>query len=336
MRFPHVRFFLYSNDDIEFPSLQNVVQRTSSPKRRGVFWQHTQLLDMIHRDSPDVYWATNGLLPAWGLRNAVRVLTVHDFVHEFAPATQQRLNRWNRRVFQSIAIRRATRVIAASDSTAAEMQQLCGRRADFVIRPLAARHFSRPERSELERVRGKLELPPSFWLVVGTLEPRKNIANLIDAHLRCRSRGLNLPPLLVVGDDGWLNADIEKAIRQPEASGHIRRMGYVATGDLPALYSLCDLLLLPSIYEGFGMPILEAQMCGAPVVHGNHSSMIEAGGQLGVAVPPDLASLERALAQLSIGELPLVCRLPSDPSIPSSSDAVAKLAMAFGLEPRRT
>lgn len=330
-RHPTVRFFLYSNDKIDFPNLPNVICRTSYPKRRGPFWQNTQLVRMVAQDRPDVFWGTNGMLPVWGLGGIPRILTVYDLADKFAPSTQQRLVRWNRRIFQSLSVRRATCNLAISKATGQDMKRFYGRGADAVIHPLAAPHFHRPPAQELDRVRAELVLPERFWLTVGTLEPRKNLVALIRAHLACRQRGLAVPTLVLAGGSGWLNAEIEAQIRQGEEQGALRRLGFVNNRDLAALYAACDVFLMPSLYEGFGMPILEAQMCGAPVVHGHHPSMVEAGGGLGMSVPPDQASLEAVLAQLVRGEAPLSCRLPTDPLIQTQAQGLATLEQALGL-----
>jgi glycosyltransferase involved in cell wall biosynthesis len=90
----------------------------------------------------------------------------------------------------------------------------------------------------------------------------------------------------------------------------VHRLGYVPTDELVALYATCHAFVMPSLYEGFGMPLLEAQLCGAPVVHGDHAAMHEAAGGLGVATGTDTASLHATLRALARGEAPLACRLP--------------------------
>jgi glycosyltransferase involved in cell wall biosynthesis len=338
-RYPQVQFFLYSNDPINFVAAPNVVQRSSAPvggrKLRGPLWQNTQLVRMAAQDGLDAYWATNGMLPLWGLSGLTRVLTVHDLADVYAPATQQSLVRWNRRVFQRLSVWHATHTLAVSAATGADMQRHYGRGADGVIHPLPGARFVRPAPAECDRVRAELSLPARFWLSVGTLEPRKNLAALIRAHQACLARGVPLPQLVLAGGAGWLNTDIEATIAQGEAQGSVRRLGFVDGRDLPALYAACEVFLMPSLYEGFGMPILEAQLCGTPVVHGHHASMVEAGGGLGWSVAPDQASLEAALQALAQGLAPLCCRLPSDEQIQHQAQGVQTLAQALGLLPQR-
>jgi glycosyltransferase involved in cell wall biosynthesis len=333
-RHPDVHFYLYSNDEVVFPDLPNVTLRVSRPKRRGPLWQNTQLSRMLREDRPQVHWGTNGMLPLWGPAGLVKVLTVHDLADRFAPATQQRLVRWNRLVFQNLSARRAHHALAVSAATARDMERFYGCQVEGVIRPLAAPPYRRPDPETVARVRDRHGLAGPYWLSVGTLEPRKNLSALMRAYLACRDRGLDLPPLVLAGGAGWLNSEIEALAARAEALGAVRRLGFVPGADLPALYAGCDVFLMPSLYEGFGMPILEAQMCGAPVVHGEHGSMVEAGGELGVPVAPDQASLEALVARLARGEVPLACRLPGDPEVQGEAEAVARLERALGLVAR--
>ena len=92
----------------------------------------------------------------------------------------------------------------------------------------------------------------------------------------------------------------------------MRRLGYVSLADLPALYAGCEAVLMPSLYEGFGLPLLEGQLCGAPVIHGPHASMHEAAGGLGVETPTNVAGIEGTLDALAAGSLALTCRLRGD------------------------
>jgi len=113
-----------------------------------------------------------------------------------------------------------------------------------------------------------------------------------------------------VGGDGWQDGSIQALVASAERSGWVRRLGFVPDDDLPALYAGCEVFLMPSIYEGFGMPLVEAQLCGAAVVHGSHASMIEAAGGVGVAVGPLEADLAGMFDALAGGRCALACRLP--------------------------
>jgi glycosyltransferase involved in cell wall biosynthesis len=306
---PDDQFFLYSNDEIDFPPSPNLQRRVSTPKRRGPYWQNTQLRSMVLADRLDVYWGANGLLPL-GLR-VPKVLTVHDMVYRFAGQTIPWHSKLGRSMFQPLAIRAATKMIAVSQATADDVAKHNGRRADLVLNPLVA-DYRRPSAEAIAAALRRHGLPDRFILVVGTLEPRKNLEAFVHAYSGRRASGLDLPLLAVAGGKGWLDGRIEADMQRAEQAGFIRRLGYVTDADLEALYAGCETFVLPSLYEGFGMPLLEAQLCGACVIHGRHPSMSEAAGNLGVATDTSVDALAHTLDQLAAGELPLACRLRSD------------------------
>jgi glycosyltransferase involved in cell wall biosynthesis len=119
-----------------------------------------------------------------------------------------------------------------------------------------------------------LGLAPGFWLGVGTIEPRKNYRLLVEAYTRLD----NPPPLVIAGGKGWLESDLGVWVREKGLSSRVRFTGYVTDEELAALYTACLGFVYPSRYEGFGLPVLEAMACGAPVITSNASSLPEVGG----------------------------------------------------------
>jgi glycosyltransferase involved in cell wall biosynthesis len=158
----------------------------------------------------------------------------------------------------------------------------------------------------------KYRLPELFLLTVGTLEPRKNLATLVAAYIDRKNSGDDLPLLVLVGGDGWRDGKIQAMVSSAEQRGWVRRLGFVPNEDLPALYAGCEAFLMPSIYEGFGMPLVEAQLCGAPVIHGSYASMVEAAGGIGVPVGPSQSDLGVLFEALAAKRCALACRLPRD------------------------
>jgi glycosyltransferase involved in cell wall biosynthesis len=331
---PEAEFILFSNCDVFFPSFANVRTCISQPRRRGPYWQNTHLRAMLTKERPQVFWATNGLLPLWGISGIARVLTVHDLVYKFAPETLPFTSLWGRRIGQRLAVAVADKVVYVSHATATDAEAAYGRKADAIIPPLVDRAFKRPPEFALTDMRLRLKLPERYLLALGTLEPRKNLVSLIDAYLKCRESGVALPLLAIAGGKGWLDNDIATRLEQGEALGFVRRLGYVDLADLPALYAACEAFVMPSLYEGFGMPLLEAQLCGAAVIHGPHASMREAAGNLGCITPTDVAGVESMLDALSQGRLPVACRLPGDivNDAKASADRLWELLMSAARE----
>jgi glycosyltransferase involved in cell wall biosynthesis len=143
-------------------------------------------------------------------------------------------------------------------------------------------------------VRQRLELPEQFVLATGTLEPRKNLPRLIEAHAAIAGA----PPLLLAGPKGW---EVEAALRG--MNENVRLLGYVSDKDLRALYHLCTVFGYPSLYEGFGLPLAEAMRCGAACLTSNLSSLPEVGGDAVVyANPRDVEAIRAGLERLLSSE----------------------------------
>jgi glycosyltransferase involved in cell wall biosynthesis len=335
---PHVEFVLFGNTPIVFTEMSNVTVKAVRSRWRGPLWHTVELGRMLTKNGIQALWGTNGYLPPFKLKGIATVVTIHDLVDVFAPHTQAILVQWGRRVLQPRAVRVATRVIAVSEATAADIESVYGRKVDAVIQPLISKRFRQIAEAEATSVLEKYALPGRFLLTVATLEPRKNLSALITAYINRRMSGKNLPLLVLVGGHGWRAGALEQMVSKAEQSGWVRRLGFVPSADLPALYSRCEVFLMPSIYEGFGMPVVEAQLCGAPVIHGSHASMVEASGGIGVSVDPTEDGLRAAFVALAEGSCALACRLPqlveNDPVLSASrlwrllADAASEVALS--------
>jgi glycosyltransferase involved in cell wall biosynthesis len=144
--------------------------------------------------------------------------------------------------------------------------------------------------------RRQRDLPDRFILFVGTLEPRKNVTCLIDAYARLpRSR----PPLMLLGGKGWLYDEIFALVEKLDLQDEVNFVGYVPVEELPLWYNAAILFVYPSLYEGFGLPPLEAMACGTPVVVSDASSLPEVVGQAGLLANPTRSeALAEAMAQV--------------------------------------
>jgi glycosyltransferase involved in cell wall biosynthesis len=151
--------------------------------------------------------------------------------------------------------------------------------------------------AERDEVRRRYGLPERFLLYVGKIQPRKNLVRVIEALHRVRSEHGELH-LVIAGAGGWMNRDIEATIARLGLSRHVHFTGWIHD-DLTALYNLADMVVFPSLYEGFGFPVLEAMACGTPVVTSRTSSLAEVAGEAALLVDP--ASVE-AIAE-AIGRL---------------------------------
>ncbi|HAU8299885.1 TPA: glycosyltransferase [Vibrio vulnificus] len=305
------KFILYSNQNINFPDAKNVQKVVHFPYRKGPAWQNTQLVISLFEDKPDVFWGGNGYLPLFSPKKTKLVLTVHDLVYKYAAETMPLLSRLSRKYFQPISVSRADKIIAVSHSTGSEMLKNYGRAPDAVVHPqISGNYFKKANFSNVD-INAKYDLS-NYLLTIGTLEPRKNMISLIKSYLKVVDSGYSLPQLAIVGGKGWMQGELDKLVEVGVRKGVIKKLGYVPDEELPDLYSSAKAFILASIYEGFGMPVLEAQASGCPVIISNISSMKEAANGVCSVFDPSEDAIIDTLKLLALGELPLVCRLKSD------------------------
>lgn len=300
---PQVDFYLYSNIGLEAPHAPNIHLRQSAQYQAAPLWMHFSLPKLPQQDGIDIFWGAIGYIS-----------TTSSTV-----SRPRRMTRWNRSVFQTLSGRRADKLVAISSATANDAERIFKRKVNAIVPPAISPAYRLQSDQEVSRVRAQHRIRGEYFLCVGTLEPRKNVKMLLDAYTACRREGAGLPDLLLAGSVSWKH-EVGGSDEEPaEQGGQIRYLGYVELQDLPPLYAGAAALLMPSIYEGFGMPVLEAQRCGTPVIHGSHASMVEAGGGLGIAVAPELTAWTDVFEKFRRRELPLVSRLPSDSYVHADS-----------------
>jgi glycosyltransferase involved in cell wall biosynthesis len=247
----------------------------------------------------DVFHGTNYCIPV--LAPCPTVVTIHDLSLFTQSHTHEELNvkRGRRRI--PIMARRATRIIAPSEWTKREIVEYLGIRSDK-IRVIfeAAREGMRPlTADECRGVLDKHGIRRPYLLYVGTIEPRKNLLALLRAYDELLRATPHRPQLVMCGGRGWLCDEVFKLAEELKLSDRVRFTGYVEDADLPALYSAAEAFVYPSLYEGFGLPPLEAMACGAPVIASNVSSLPEVVGAGGLTHDPnDVQGLAQSMAQM--------------------------------------
>ncbi len=235
----------------------------------------------------DVFLSTNSYLTAWMLRvpAAVVVYDLIAFLPEMHP--QARAARIERATIAP-AIRRARRLLCISEATERDLVERFPRAAgktSVVELAADARFARRRDPAELAAAAARHRLAPGgFVLATGTLEPRKNLLRLIRAHAALPEGLREAHPLLLVGPRGWEADKILAAAGSDERA--VRLAGFVPDDELAALYSGCTAFCYPSLYEGFGLPVLEAMAAGAPTITSNVSSLPEVAGDAALYVDP--------------------------------------------------
>lgn len=252
----------------------------------------------------DVLHAPDFSLPPTLL--ARTVVTIHDLAFMTHPeCAVPALRRYLNRVVPRAA-RRADHIIAVSQRTADDLTEVLGVEPKKVtvihlgVDP-SVRRIDDPERLQAALARYGLRQP--FALAVGTIEPRKNFARLIEAFSLAKRRGGAPTQLVIAGRKGWLYDDVFETVDRLGLRDEVRFLDYVPDGDLPLLYSLASVVAMPSLYEGFGIPIVEAMACGTPVVASSAGSLPEIVGDAGLlAAPEDVEALADALSRASSDE----------------------------------
>jgi glycosyltransferase involved in cell wall biosynthesis len=263
-------------------------------------WTHTRLALEVALRVPDVLFVPAHVLPAY--TRPAAVVTVHDLGYLAYPeahtAVQRRYLHWTTR-------RHATRATAVIADSAATRDDLVARyRADpdrVHVVHLAVEDAMRPAApDEVAAVRAEMGIPPDrpYVLHVGTLQPRKNLPRLMHAFAGLASNR-TAPVLVLAGKQGWGREDLPRMAQDLGIARSVRFAGYVPRKSLPALYTGATVAAVPSLYEGFGLPALEAMACGAPVAASRTSSLPEVVGSAGLLFDPeDTGDIRVALDRL--------------------------------------
>lgn len=248
------------------------------------------------RDS--VFHGPNFFVPDYAER---AVATIHDLSVFKYPEThpKERIDQFNRDFSRSIA--KVSQIITDSEATRLEVISFTGIPQSRVTAVhLAADPMYRPREADelIPDLAAFGLMPGGYTACVSTLEPRKNIANLILAYRRLPNRLRNRIPLVLVGGKGWLSDSLQREIESANAEGWLKYLGYVPEGLLPAIYAGARVFSYPSRYEGFGLPVLEAMASGVPVVASNRTSLPEVTQGHALHVDPDdVVGLSDALMQ---------------------------------------
>ena len=292
-------YVLYSNRDFHFDFPPHWAKRTGARTRYGSVWVQTELPFWLKKDRIDLLWGTEHVLPILLPTSVKTVLTVCDLVHTLYPDTMNSLNFLINKLLLSPSVRRADAIITISHATLADLKTHMRPSTDIVraVHLGVSGAFSPrdPARAREKVERFFPDLHP-YILTVGTFEPRKNVAGLVRAFLRIADRVPHT--LAIAGQQGWKNASVLDEIERSGKKERIRLLGYVPDEALPDLYAGAEVFAFPSLYEGFGLPPLEAMAAGVPVVCSNRSSLPEVVGEAALLVDPnDTEAIAQALLQ---------------------------------------
>lgn len=256
--------------------------RTQTPTRR-ILWEQTIFARELRRIKPDLVHGMAYALPVgW---NGPGVVTVYDLSFLLFPRAFNAANRIYLAATTRAAVKRARRVLTISEHVKRDMVRLLRLPEESVdvTYPAVEHRFHMLPEADVEAFRVARGLPEAFIFAVGTLEPRKNLVGLLAAYARMSKPR---PPMYVAGGQGWQVSPIFDTVRQLHLTEEVHFLGFVPEDELPLWYNAARLFVYPSLYEGFGLPVLEAMACGTPVITSTAASLPEVGGKAAMLVAP--------------------------------------------------
>lgn len=231
------------------------------------------------------------------------VLTIHDLSYRYVPRMISRKDYLSINVQLPLTARKARKIIAVSENTRADIVKFLKipeQRIEVIHEGVGPEYLPVTDPAAMARVRKRYDLPERYLLYVGTYLPHKNIDTLLLAYRELLLQGATLCKLVLAGKKGRNYQRIAKRVAELDLEGHVVSPGFVAEEDLPPLYSMSEMFVFPSLYEGFGLPILEAAACGVPVIASSASCHREIGGDAALYFPPtDYRALARCICDIS-------------------------------------
>ncbi len=267
------------------------------PSQNKLWWDYVLVPRAIARQQLDVFWTPSYIVP-FSVR-CKSIATVLDLAYFTLPQAYRRADVLYMRAAMRGSFRRAAALLAVSDYTRRDIVRLFPFAAEktVITYAAAASQYHRDLNPNwVATVRQIYDLPASFVFYAGSISPRKGLPYLMEAfallkrqwHLNCQ--------LVLTGGWQWGRSDVRQLIARLDLEGDVRTLGHVPAEHMPALYALADLFVYPSLYEGFGLPVLEAMACGCPVVCSNLTSLPEVAGEAALLVDPrDVQVLAEAL-----------------------------------------
>lgn len=291
-----VEFDFYTKGKLSLRTGSNVTWKPVGGK--SVLW-HRSVAKQANRDDDSYLTTTSYVTPRW--LKIPFAMVVYDLISFKDFAIPQRRAKAIERATLGTAVKKSSKILTISQATADDLASLFPEsKGKTVVMPLAADdHFKPYPKKETDTAAKKFKLTKPYIFFAGTLEPRKNLVQLIRSYAELPEAVRDTYDLVLVGKKGWDYESIFNAIDQLDLNDRIHHLDYVADQDLARLYAGAEVFAFPSLYEGFGLPILEAMQSGTPVITSDLSSLPEVGGQAVEYIDPtnDVA-LTKTLAKV--------------------------------------
>jgi len=286
---PNISLYLYSPGPIQ-PDVAlslppaNIRTKNWNNGLLRQFWGESYLPLWAKKDELDVFWGPAHRLPHCLPGKMARVVTIHDLVWKYAGNTMRPLSRLLERYQMPVAVHAADAVVADSNATAGAVKEEFFINSDklsvILLGASPVKHISSVAILQQKGINRP------YILFVGTLEPRKNLIRLLTAYSLLATSIKDQAMLVIVGGKGWGGIDLNDTVSDLGLRKYVRVLGYVDEAVLATLYANALFLAMPSLYEGFGLPLVEAMAHGTPVLTSDNSSMPEVAGKAGLLIDP--------------------------------------------------
>jgi glycosyltransferase involved in cell wall biosynthesis len=289
--FPANRYRLFALKKTDLFSLPNsvdtVTPKANLSKLMGAWWRIREVSNLLKTNNIDVFHGLSHLLPFGIERTGVpSVLTVHDLIYLRYPQFYKKIDRELYLAFTRSSCHRATKILAISHQTKADLIHFFGldpEKIEVIHQSCNNLFYQKISEEQKYLVRQKFNLPKKFILCVGTIEQRKNQLSILEGVV---DQKLDIPVVLL-GKPTEYKRILDEFIKESDIRKQLLFLPNTNITELQAIYQLAEIMVYPSLYEGFGLPVLEAQASGCPVITSNKSSLPEAGGDGAIYIDPE-------------------------------------------------
>lgn len=292
-------YYLYSHAPLKTPPFSHKRFHVSLyPSRIGTWGYCFKLPQLLKRDGIEVFWGTQHILPFFN-PHIHYLLTLLDFTVYRFPQSMTLYNYGIHRLFFKSSVKKADQLLAISASTKSDAEYFLGPLKNRPTVVYGASNLRAGDKALAEKfLEKKYGITTAFILYVGTVEPRKNLETLLKAYAQALQDGHMLPILVIAGKKGWKTEEVYRLAACLKE--HVLFLGYIDDETKGHLYTAADFFVYPSLFEGFGLPVLEAMQCGLPVITSNSSSLPEVAGDACLLFDPlDETALKKHLITLS-------------------------------------
>jgi glycosyltransferase involved in cell wall biosynthesis len=284
-----IYFNVYSNKELscQFSTdrVKMILDSKLMSKIKPMVWSKLFAFRLINKDALDWFLAGDSFVPLF-IRNVKIISVVHDLNAVLVPETLGKLKLVSMRLFLEKDLDKADVIVSNSEGTAEKLKKYYHKETNIIVHPLIDRWYKKIDQSVVKNKLKELSINYPYLLTVATHEPRKNLEKTIRAFIGLKKKGLLKDhKLVLVGSKGWKSEKLEFLMKI--YSNDIIKMGYIPDDMMPYLYNGAELFVFPSSYEGFGMPVREALLCGIPVVTTDIPELREASYNSSIYINPE-------------------------------------------------